>query len=159
MKVGSLLKIIACPNILGLIALACLVGTAGICSAQANIKITKPADYAEVDRSTVVEGFAEIKPGQHLWVLVSPGNYGELWWPNGEARIDPNSQSWSVPVYLGGPDDRGEFRIAVVVVDSREHLKLENYTRKTSGKADYGPQPIMMPRLSAEPHFRSVIRK
>ena len=145
-----------------LMVLACLVVTAGTCLSQVSFDINIPAENAEVGQSTVVSGSARISSDQHLWVLVSPGSHGELWWPIGEAQVDSNNQGdrlWTLRVNLGGPEDRGEFRIAVVVVDSREHQQLEDYLRQTSGKAGYGPQPIVMPQLSTSPQFRRVIRR
>ena len=140
-----------------LIALICLFGTSGTCFGQVGISL--PAENAEVEQTTVVSGYATIQSDQHLWILVSPRGYGDLWLPVGEARIDSPTRLWSFRLTLGEPKDRGEFRIAVVVVDSDVHFQLRKHLQQPAAEKDSISQPIKMPRVMAPPLFRRVVRR
>jgi len=147
-------------SIFALALLAAMIGTP-VCSSAQEIIILHPPNNYVVNRWVQVSGRAYLPPGYHLWILVSYRRNRDLWWPIAEARINPQSRAWSIPVTLGRPEEFGQFHIAVGPVDNSEHQRLENYLRGTTGKGDsgHGPQPIRMPRFLNPPEYRMVIRR
>ena len=124
---------------------------------QIKVEITDPErDGIEVGREMDVKGRAIIPPGKYLWILVHrTKGFKRVWWPQGEAEIDPVSKKWEAHVVFGMPRDIGyDFEIAAIVVNEKEHLKLQDYWEKAMQSADW--KPILMPPTVTTPTIRSV---
>ena len=122
------------------------------------VEITTPEkDYLKVEKEMDVKGTATIPSGSYLWVLVHRvKGFKGLWWPQGEAEINPLTKKWEAHVVFGGPQDIGfEFEIAAIVVNETEHAKLQDYWTKAMSSGNWPPIP-MPPTV---PGFAPVIRK
>src|SRR5438128_12639884 len=75
-------------------------------SQQADVKITDPTrDDLPVGKGMTVKGTGTIPGGHHLWILVRRVDFDGVWWPQGEAKIDPVTKEWRVGVTFGNKDD------------------------------------------------------
>ena len=125
-----------------------------------DIKITVPEkDGVQVGKSKEIKGTASIPDGEFLWVLVHRvDGFIYVWWPQGEAEINPETKEWELTVNFGQEQDIGfEFEIAVITVDSREHSVLENYLVNAMTSGDW--RPIKMPPTQTAPIFRKQLMK
>jgi hypothetical protein len=90
-----------------------------------SVKITDPtSDGFKVGRSLKVKGEAKIPPGYYLWVLCHRSDLPR-WWPQNEARIDPQTGNWTVTINVGEVPDIGEdFEIIAIAVDKKASAQL-----------------------------------
>lgn len=56
------------------------------------VVINNLSDGFEVKKETVLTGTASIPSGHYLWVLVRRSDFSPLWWPQREARVNPETQ-------------------------------------------------------------------
>lgn len=127
---------------------------------QIKVEITHPErNGIEVGREMDVKGTAVIPPGNYLWILVHrTKGFKRVWWPQNEAEIDPETNKWEVHVVFGMRRDIGyDFEIAAIVVNEKEHKKLQDYWEKAMQSADW--RPILMPPTVTAPTIRSVRKK
>jgi len=121
------------------------------------VKITVPEmDGIKVGMEMDVKGTATIPSGNYLWILAHRiKGFKRVWWPQGEAEIDPVSKKWEAHAVFGGPQDIGyEFEIAAIVVNESEHSKLQNYWTKAMSSGHWPPIP--MPPTVTSPEIRKV---
>ena len=121
------------------------------------IKITQPDRAgAKVGLSMMVQGTATIPANNYLWVLVHRiQGFKYVWYPQGEAVIDPVTHRWDVLATFGQSADIGfDFEIADITVDNQQHLTLENYITKAMTSGDW--RPISMPPTMAAPQIIKV---
>lgn len=124
---------------------------------EIKVEITVPTrDGIQVGEGMTVEGKASIPSGNYLWVLAHRiKGYKRVWWPQNEAEIDPVTKKWEVRVVFGGPQDIGyDFGIAAIVVNEKEHLKLQDYQDKAMASGKW--RPIPMPPTVFPPVIRTV---
>ena len=104
------------------------------------IDILKPSqDDFEVGIGADVAGTAYIPDNDYLWVLLHrTKGFKKVWWPQGEAEIDPKTKAWELHVNFGQPQDIGyEFEIAVITVNKEEHEQLEKYWFQAMKSGDW----------------------
>jgi tetratricopeptide (TPR) repeat protein len=120
------------------------------------VKIEEPArDGTEVGKEMNVKGMASIPKGSHLWVLARPIDLGDVWWPQGEATIDPNTHEWEIAVTFGVQADISrEFEIAVIIVTEENHVVLQNYRKEAMRTGTWNP--IKAPPSLYAPYIRKV---
>lgn len=124
---------------------------------ETQVKITVPErDGMQVGKDMDVKGTANIPSGNYLWVLAHRvKGFKKVWWPQNEAEINPLTKKWEVFVVFGGTQDIGyDFEIAVIVVNEKEHSKLQDYRNKAMTSGDWPPIP--MPPTVIAPVFRTV---
>ena len=124
---------------------------------ETQVEITVPErDGMQVGKDMDVKGTASIPSGNYLWVLAHRvKGFKKVWWPQNEAEIDPLTKKWEVFVVFGGPQDIGyDFEIAVIVVNEKEHLKLQDYRNKAMASGHWPPIP--MPPTVVAPEIRKV---
>jgi TonB family protein len=125
---------------------------------QSVISIGEPQDNVEVEKEIDVRGTARIANGDHLWVLIHrTKGFSNVWWPQGEVKIDPQTGQWSVHVILGSDVDAGyDFDIVAITVSGMENLRLLEYHKDAILRADW--PPIKMPFPTSQPVYRKVRR-
>ena len=93
------------------IVLAITIGFSVLSSTNAQqtetLTVTYPTTGERVGGQLIARGVAEIPPGKHLWVLARRVDFGPLWWPQRQARVDPIRHEWEAQAVLGGPQDIG----------------------------------------------------
>ncbi len=122
-----------------------------------DVKITDPIrDGFGVGKTMDVKGTATIPSGNYLWVLVHRvEGFKNVWWPQNEAEINPITKKWEVHIVFGGLQDIGfDFEIAAIVVDKKEHLKLQEYRNRAMMSGDW--RPIPLPSIVTTPTYRRV---
>ncbi|HKY06023.1 MAG TPA: hypothetical protein VJQ56_14100 [Blastocatellia bacterium] len=128
--------------------------------AQFLVTFTEPArDNIRVGREMDAKGTASIPSGNHLWVLVHRvKGFANVWWPQGEAVVDPTTKEWDVHVVFGGTQDIGyEFEVAAITVNKQEHLKLQAYLENAQTSGNW--PPIKMPPTTSAPVYRRVLKE
>lgn len=124
-------------------------------AADCVLQVREPRSGQEVASGVSVEGIASLPPGQHLWVFARRVNFKPLWWPQGEALVDPNSGKWKVFATIGAPQDVGwDFDVAVAVFATEEHLQLQNGLTKAMETGNF--RPIRMPEAVCPPIMLGV---
>lgn len=121
------------------------------------VKITVPGmDGIKVGKEMDVKGTATIPGGNFLWILVHrTKGFKRVWWPQGEAEVNPKTKEWEFHVVFGGPQDTGyDFEIAAIVVNEKEHSKLLNYWTNAMSSGNWPPIP--MPPTVSVPVIRGV---
>ncbi len=120
------------------------------------VVITDPTrDGVEVRKGMTVKGTAVIPSRYHLWVLARRSDFEGVWWPQGEAKVDPISKEWKASVIFGeGQDIGSDFEIAAIVVDEQGHIKLRDY--RTQAMKDNVWNPIEVPLSVVTPQIRAV---
>lgn len=146
-------------QMVGIKVLSALLAVFTIASlAEAEIKITNPpADNFEVGMEMNVKGTANnIPAGNYVWVLVHRiKGFKTVWWPQGEAEVDPKTKTWEVGVHFGNEKDIGnDFDIAVITVNETEHHRLEDYRKKAMESGNW--RPIPMSETTTAPVIRKV---
>ncbi|HEX7181354.1 MAG TPA: hypothetical protein VF756_05885 [Thermoanaerobaculia bacterium] len=114
--------------------------------ADCQIQVTEPTLGQEVAGRAKVEGTAKIPADHHLWVFARHESFRELdvWWPQREGSVAPDTGKWKVSATLGGPQDLGdEFDVAVAVVAEQQDMRIREWFRVSMRAKDY--QPIEMP--------------
>lgn len=111
----------------------------------------------EVGESLVIQGKADVAPGQYVWVFTRRDNFAPLWYPQGSVEIDPADNSWYRMVYFGTQKDIGhKFDLAVAVFNETEHLKLKKYWENAMITENW--TPIKMPKCESPPSLRKVLK-
>jgi hypothetical protein len=140
------------------IALSCLLLATVVSgwTQTPTVIITEPArDGIEVRKGMTVQGTASIPSKYHLWILARRSDFEGVWWPQGEAKIDPISKEWKASVTFGEAQDVGsDFEIAAIVVDEQGHLKMRDY--RTQAMKDGRWNPIEVPPSVVPPQLRTV---
>jgi hypothetical protein len=123
---------------------------------QIEVEITDPEkDGMQVGKEMDVKGTASVPSGKYLWVLIHREDFEDVWWPQNEAKINPETNQWKAHVVFGVPGDVGYvFEIAAIVVSNEEHLKLKNYRKEAMLSGDW--RPISMPPTLTAPTIRRV---
>jgi len=122
---------------------------------QFSVKITHPHNGGKVGRETIVKGIASIPNGNYLWVLARRADFKPLWWPQREAKIDPNSNQWKVAVRFGEVQDiNWEFDIGVITVNAAGHRELMNYWITAMKTGNW--RPIQIPETTSPPRIIRV---
>ena len=124
---------------------------------QFEVKITDPDhDGAEVAREMDVKGTTIIPSGNYLWVLIHrTKGFRRVWWPQGEAEIDLQTNTWELTVTFGQSRDIGyELKIAAITVNKQEHKRLQDYYDNAMITGDW--RPIKMPPTTSAPQIRTV---
>jgi hypothetical protein len=108
--------------------------------------------------SLPVTGTATIPAGQHLWLLVHrTRGYSTVWWPQGEAEIDPVTHRWELLVSFGGSQDIGyEFEIAAIVVNQQESARLTAYYQNAMTTGQW--RPMTLPATVCPPRIVQVTK-
>ena len=72
---------------------------------------------------TDIKGTAIMPEDHFLWILVHRiRGFEDLWWPQGEVKVNPKSSTWIKTVRFGEERDIGyQFEIAVITVGKNEH--------------------------------------
>lgn len=122
---------------------------------QFSVKITSPKDGGKVGRETIVKGIALIPNGNYLWVLVRRADFEPLWWPQREAKIDPNSNQWKAAVRFGEEQDiNWEFDIGAITVNAAGHRDLMDYWITAMKTGNW--RPIQIPEATSPPRIIRV---
>jgi len=141
------------------VAIAITLGFANSACGQESdiaIEVTVPSrDGVEVGLSKLVKGIASVPAGHHVWVLVRREDFKGVWWPQGEAIIDPKTKEWKVDVTFGQPKVVGwNFDLAAAIVNDKNHIILRNYRIKALTTGNW--VPIQMPDTVGAPVVRKV---
>ena len=123
---------------------------------QFGVKIADPPrDGLPVGRGMTVTGTASIPSGYHLWVLCRRIDYEDVWWPQGEGKIDPVTKEWKVAVTFGQEEDiKWDFQIAAMVFNEEGHIILQEYRKKALKTGDW--KPIEIPEAATPPQILKV---
>lgn len=146
-----------CILLIGACVIASLTGGSGHAQEQKQyiIKITDPQDGSRVGRETLVKGTAYLPRGYYLWVLARRSDFGPLWWPQREARVDPRTHEWSATAVFGESWDIGHaFDIGVISVNEEGHTLLKDYLIKAMRTGEW--RPIEIPPTSSPPQTLRV---
>jgi hypothetical protein len=129
-------------------------------AAEPAVTVTTPArDGISVSCQSDVAGtVTELNPDQHVWILTARSNFAKLglYWPQGEAEVDPTTHKFSLSsvVYGQAHDVGSTFRIAVVVVDDQTHARLQADFVKAISSGRFNP--IQLPPTATDPKYRDV---
>lgn len=131
-------------------------GLTPVMAQTSTVVITDPArDGIEVRKGLTVRGTASIPSRYHLWILARRSDFEGVWWPQGEARIDPITKEWKASTTFGEAQDVGsDFEIAAIVVDEQGHIKLRDY--RTQAMKEGRWNPIEVPLSVVTPQIRTV---
>ena len=89
--------------------------------------------------------------------MVVRADFGEVYYPQAEAKVDPSTHAWKVRVQFGERRDIGlEFVIAAGVVDQSQNLVLTDYRVRAMTTGEW--RPIRMPPTVTAPLFKTVIK-
>lgn len=143
----------------GLVLLLILILTAGSNYGYAQQFVVKivdpPRDGMPVGKGMTVTGTASVPSGYHVWVLARRIDYEDVWWPQGEGKIDPSTKEWKVAVTFGQEEDiKWDFQIAVMVFNEEGHIILQEYRKKALKSGDW--KPIEIPETAAPPQIVKV---
>ncbi len=129
------------------------VGTFG---QQFVVQITDPPrDGTPVGKGMAVTGKATVPNGYHLWILTRRIDFDGVWWPQGEAKIDPVTREWRVGVTFGQEEDiKWDFQLAAMVFNEEGHIILDEYRKKALKSGDW--KPIEIPETAAPPQIIKV---
>ncbi|WP_447971557.1 hypothetical protein [Nitrospira sp. M1] len=150
-----------CVHYVGiLVATIVLLGSvADSLYAQSHIKvdIIEPSGEGQkVGMSAAIKGTAVMPQDNFLWILVHRiRGFEDLWWPQGEVRVNAKSSTWIKNVRFGEERDIGyQFEIAVITVGKAEHERLNRFIFlvKQTGHSN----PITMPSTTSPPEYRIV---
>lgn len=97
------------------------------------IQVDEPRSGQEVGKGVTVEGTATLPPDYHLWVFARRASYRDfqVWWPQGEGLLDPETGKWKVSAAIGKPQDIGsDFDIAVAIFGREHHLQVRKHYKK-----------------------------
>lgn len=121
------------------------------------VQIESPANGSATSGFPIMlKGSANVPPGAHLWVLVSPVGFNG-WWPqgNGEATVFDNE--WYVQVYLGDGVATGDFHVVAVIVDDAANGSLNQWV--TDAPPHYHPLKRLPNSLKGCPLAKVTITK
>ena len=122
---------------------------------QFSVKITYPNNGGKVGREIIVEGIASIPKGNYLWVLARRADFEPLWWPQREAKIDPNSNQWKAAARFGEMQDTNwEFDIGAITVNAAGHRELMDYWITAMKTGTW--RPIQIPETTSAPRIIKV---
>jgi len=103
-----------------------------------NVSFTSHKTGSVVTSSKInMKGTANNIPNDgHVWVLVQHVGVNG-WYPQGKGERPPQ-ENWTCIVYLGETDlGKGEYDIAVVVVNDKVHRELASWVQETEEKRMY----------------------
>jgi hypothetical protein len=132
-------------------------GQSSVDTSFVSVVITSPnKDNAEVNCEIDVNGNANLKTGQYLWVLTHrTKGFEDMWWPQNVAKINPKNNTWKCHVVFGGRQDIGyKFEIAAIIVNEEYNIILKDYRKNAMRTGDW--RPIEMPETMAPPVIREV---
>lgn len=108
-----------------------------------------------VGKGMPVTGTAKIPAGYRLWILVRRTDFDGVWWPQGEAKIDPITKEWRVGVTFGSEDDiTWDFQVAAAVFNPEGHIILDEYRKRALKTGDW--KPIEIPETASPPQIVKV---
>src|SRR5437879_4860115 len=119
MKTNQVLLSLLCPIVLSTIAISAgteakgrigLIRAAFLAQNQNGISlvVTDPRPGAVVGRELTVKGTLRgSKDDAYVWVLVRRIDFDPLWWPQRNAKVDPNTGDWQAVAVFGDPQDIG----------------------------------------------------
>lgn len=123
-----------------------------------SVEISDPVrDGIAVASVMVVKGRANIPANSHLWVLAHRSDLKDVWWPQGEGKINSKTGLWEVSVTFGNATDVGrEFEVSVIVVNNTDHESLLRYREEAMRSSVWNP--IQSPPSLLAPQVRKVVR-
>jgi hypothetical protein len=114
-----------------------------------------PREGTPVGKSMTVTGTATVPDGSHLWVLTRRIDFDGVWWPQGEAKIDPVTKEWRVGATFGAEEDiKWDFQVAAMVFNEEGHIILNDYRKRALKSGDW--KPIEIPETAAPPQIIKV---
>lgn len=106
---------------------------------------SRPRSSERVGHGVPVQGTATLAPGLHLWVFARHVRFRttDVWWPQGEGVVSPDTRVWEVYATIGEPRDVGaEFDVTVAVFSREQHQKIASFLQQAQQKPVVPPRPM-----------------